>query len=92
MAKFEFVEWLLSWLLEERDYSFEWDSGNKTKSRSKHGIETSEIEEVFKSRPAIPLGVQTLPAVPEERLAVLLSDQLSRVSFSMWFLQLEMGG
>lgn len=71
MAKFKFVEWLLSWMLETQDFSFEWDAGNKSKSKSKHGIETTEIEEVFALGLAIPLGVQITPKVDEERLAVV---------------------
>lgn len=71
MAKFKFVEWLLSWMLETQDFSFEWDSGNKSKSKSKHGIETVEIEEIFILGLAIPLGVQVEPEVDEERLAVV---------------------
>lgn len=71
MAKFLFIEWLLTWLLEKQDHQFEWDSGNQTKSRSKHGIETKEIEEVFKSGLAVPLGVQISPKVSEERLGIV---------------------
>ena len=71
MAKFKFVEWLLSWMLERTEFSFEWDSGNQTKSKNKHGIETAEIEEIFSTGLAIPLGVQVSPEVGEERLGVV---------------------
>lgn len=86
MAKFKFVEWLLAWLLESRDYSFEWDSGNKSKNKNKHGIETSEIEEVFESGLAIPLGIQVSPKVEEERLGLVgptLEGRLLHVVFTI---------
>ena len=86
MAKFEFVQWLLSWLLENRDYSFEWDSGNKNKSKTKHGLETYEIEEIFKTGLAIPLGVQISPPVDEERLGIVgptLDGKLIHVVFTL---------
>lgn len=71
MATFEFVEWLLVWLFETRDYNFQWDKGNQTKNKSKHGIETTDIEEVFCSKLAIPLGIQVSPVVQEERLGIV---------------------
>jgi uncharacterized DUF497 family protein len=71
MAKFVFVEWLLYWLMANRDPLFDWDFGNMTKSKAKHGIETFEIEAVFSSPLSIPLGVQVEPKVIEERLALL---------------------
>ena len=71
MAKFKFVEWLFSWMLETESFSFEWDSGNQSKSKSKHGVETVEIEEVFTLGLAIPQGIQTSPKTEEERLAVI---------------------
>jgi uncharacterized DUF497 family protein len=86
MAKFKFVEWLLSWLIETEEFGFEWDSGNKTKNKNKHGVETFEIEQIFKSRLAIPLGVQISPEVDEERLAVVgptLEGRLLHIVFTL---------
>ena len=71
MAIFRFVEWLLLWLFETDSFEFEWDLGNKTKSKTKHGVTTTEVEEVFTLGLAIPLGVQVSPEVEEERLAVV---------------------
>ncbi len=44
MAQWEFVEWLLFWILETSHFVFEWDEGNSTKSAKKHGVETNEIK------------------------------------------------
>ncbi|MDE0151429.1 MAG: hypothetical protein OXK80_02885 [Bdellovibrionales bacterium] len=63
MALFKFVEWLLIWLFENDEFSFEWDKGNQSKNKQKHGIETKEIEEVFKSKLVVPLGVQVAPVI-----------------------------
>ena len=71
MAVFKFVEWLLIWLFENDNFSFEWDQGNQSKNKQKHGIETEEIEEVFKSRLVVPLGMQVTPVIEEERLGVI---------------------
>ena len=71
MATFEFIEWLLVWLFETSDFSFQWDKGNQTKNKSKHDIEITDIEEVFNSRLVIPLGIQVSPAVKEERLGIV---------------------
>lgn len=46
MAQWEFVEWLLFWLLETSHFEFEWDQWNRTKSAAKHGISTEEVEAV----------------------------------------------
>ena len=71
MAVFKFVEWLLIWLFENEKFSFEWDKGNQIKNKQKHGIETKEIEDVFGSRLAVPLGVQVAPVIDEERLGII---------------------
>ncbi len=71
MAKFRFVTWLLDWILESESFEFVWDVGNRTKNKTKHGVETREIEEVFQKRLAIPLGIQTSPKVDEERFGII---------------------
>jgi uncharacterized DUF497 family protein len=71
MAKWEFVDWLLSWILETSHFAFEWDDGNSTKNSEKHGIEISAIETVFRSGLALPLGIQISPQVDEQRLGIV---------------------
>jgi hypothetical protein len=41
MAKWDFVEWLLLWILETSHFEFEWDIGNQSKNEEKHG--TTEV-------------------------------------------------
>lgn len=84
MAKWEFVEWLLFWILETSHFEFDWDDGNRTKNTKKHGISTDEVEAVFRSGAALPLGIQIRPPVPEQRLGLVgptLSGQLLQVAF-----------
>jgi len=86
MAKWEFVEWLLVWLLETSHFEFEWDSGNITKSASKHGVSVKKVEEVFKSKEALPLGVQIEPLFQEQRLGVVgpsFSGRLLQIAFTL---------
>lgn len=71
MAKFQFIRWLVHWLEEASGFQFEWDEGNTVKSAAKHGVTPSEVEEVFTLHQAAPLGVQTSPAVAEERLGII---------------------
>lgn len=71
MARFKFIESLLDWLFESDSFEFVWDEGNRTKNKTKHGVETKEIEEVFLGRLAIPLGVQVWPETDEERLGII---------------------
>lgn len=84
MAQWEFVDWLLSWILETSHFEFEWDRGNLTKSRAKHGIHPEEVEAVFRSGKALPLGVQIQPVTPEQRLGVVgpaLSGRVLQIAF-----------
>lgn len=71
MALFEFVEWLLHWLFETEDFTFEWDSGNTYKNVIKHGVQVLEVEEVFYSGSALPLGIQIRPKTSEQRLGII---------------------
>lgn len=71
MAQWEFVEWLLFWILETSHFEFEWDQGNRTKSEDKHGISTAEVEAVFRSGLALPLGIQIQPISSEQRLGLV---------------------
>lgn len=84
MAQWEFAEWLLVWLMEMTHFEFEWDSGNRTKSASKHGVSVEEVEGVFKSGSALPLGVQIKPAADEQRLGIVgpgYAGRLLQVAF-----------
>lgn len=86
MAQWEFVEWLLFWILETSHFEFEWDEGNSTKNAKKHGIETNEIEAVFRSGLALPLGIQINSSVNEQRLGIVgptLNGKLIQVAFAL---------
>ena len=58
MAKFEYVLWLVEYL-KKPFFQFQWDSGNESKSLQKHGISTTEAEEIFYDKDLLPLGIQT---------------------------------
>ena len=64
MAKFEFNVWIFKWLLEQSEFKFEWDDGNKTKSLLKHAIKCNEAESVFIYNPDLirVLGIQVSPS------------------------------
>mgnify|MGYP000947134306 CR=1 FL=1 len=84
MAQWEFVEWLLFWIMETSHFEFEWDTSNSTKNMTKHGITTDEIEHVFKSSLALPLGIQISPKSNEQRLGAVgptLNGKLLQVAF-----------
>lgn len=84
MAQWEFFEWLLFWILETNHFEFEWDHGNKSKSATKHGVSVDEVEGVFKSGVALPLGIQVSPKVDEQRLGLVgpsPSGRLLQVAF-----------
>lgn len=86
MAQWEFVEWLMFWILETSHFEFEWDKGNQSKIKEKHGISTEEIEAVFRSGAALPLGIQIRPMVEEQRLGIVgptLSGRLLQVAFTL---------
>lgn len=86
MAQWEFVEWLLFWILETSHFEFEWDKGNRSKSAIKHKISTDEVEAVFRSGMALPLGIQTSPAANEQRLGLVgptLSGRLLQIAFTL---------
>ncbi len=84
MAQWEFVDWLLFWILETSHFDFEWDTGNLTKSTRKHGIAPEEVEAVFRSGMALPLGIQIRPITSEQRLGIVgptLNGRLLQVAF-----------
>lgn len=79
MAQWEFVEWLLLWILETTHFAFEWDHGNQSKNRTKHGISIEEVESVFRSGSALPLGTQKSPPTTEQRLGAVGPDSNGRL-------------
>lgn len=84
MAQWEFVEWLLFWILETSHFEFEWDNGNRTKNLTKHDVSTEQVEAVFRSGLALPLGIQISPVVYEQRLGLVgptLNGQLLQIAF-----------
>lgn len=84
MAQWEFVEWLLFWILETSRFEFEWDKGNRTKNATKHKITIEDVEAVFRSGLALPLGIQICPPADEQRLGLVgpnLSGRLIQVAF-----------
>lgn len=86
MAQWEFVEWLMFWILETSNFEFEWDKGNQSKNKEKHNISTEEIEAVFRSGAALPLGVQISPIVNEQRLGIIgptLNGRLLQIAFTI---------
>jgi uncharacterized protein len=71
MGQFKFIIWLAYWYTQNESFDFEWDKGNSTKSSSKHGVDTAEVESVFTLRFAVPIGRQISPVVDEERLWIV---------------------
>lgn len=71
MGQFKFVLWLAYWYLQNETFEFEWDNGNFSKSSTKHGVNSDEVESVFMLRMAVPIGRQISPEVDEERLCVI---------------------
>lgn len=72
--------------LQNEVFDFEWDSGNVTKSSSKHGVTADEIESVFNLKMAVPIGRQLAPKVDEERLCVVgptLEGRMISVVFTL---------
>lgn len=75
MAQFEFVAWLVKWILEQEVFDFEWDHGNSTKSLQKHKIRAESAEQVFLNKDLlVPLGIQIAPITNEPRFGALGTD------------------
>ena len=86
MAQWEFVEWLLFWIKETSYFEFEWDKGNQSKNATKHKISVEEIEAVFRSGLALPLGIQIQPPVSEQRLGLVgptLNGRMLHLAFTL---------
>ena len=79
MAQFEFVEWLVKWILSQSDFVFDWDAGNSEKSVTKHGVSIENAEQIFKNQEVfVPLGIQVKPATNEPRFGALGMDLLGQ--------------
>lgn len=75
MAQFEFIAWLVKWILEQETFDFEWDHGNSTKSLQKHKISSESAEQVFLNKDMlVPLGIQVAPTTNEPRFGALGAD------------------
>lgn len=79
MGQFKFAVWLAYWYLQNETFEFEWDSGNSTKSKDKHGIDIEEVESVFHLRDGVTLGRQISPPVLEERLCIVGPSNTGRM-------------
>ncbi len=90
MGQFKFVLWLAYWYLQNETFQFEWDHGNFTKSSTKHGVASDEVESVFMLRMAVPIGRQISPEVDEERLCVVGPSLNGK--FIQWFSLYETDG
>lgn len=71
MAKFRFIHWLVGFLNSQSFFSFEWDQGNSSKNREKHGVSIEMIESVFQDEKFCILGQQYHPIVLEQRYGVI---------------------
>ncbi|MFN7904215.1 MAG: BrnT family toxin [Pseudobdellovibrionaceae bacterium] len=75
MAQFEFVAWLVKWILEQESFDFDWDQGNSTKSLQKHKISSASAEQAIVNRDLlVPLGIQVAPVTNEPRFGALGTD------------------
>lgn len=84
MAKWAFVEWLLAWILERTRLEFEWDDGNRTKSKTTHDVSIEEAESGVRFKRAVPLGVQIQPVLKEQRFGLIglgTSGRVLQVAF-----------
>ncbi len=71
MGQFQFAIWLFYWYQQAREFEFEWDRGNSSKSALKHGVDSDEVESLFDLKLGIPIGRQFSPVVSEERLCII---------------------
>mgnify|MGYP003590383049 CR=1 FL=1 len=79
MAQFKFALWLAYWYLENSLFVFEWDRGNSTKSFLKHGVSQDEVESMFTLRLGVPIGIQVVPEVNEDRMCIVGPSDTGRM-------------
>jgi uncharacterized protein len=71
LAKFQFVDWLVSFLESQDYFLFEWDQGNSSKNLNKHCLGTEDIEACFADRNILVLGQQYQPETKEGRYGII---------------------
>lgn len=81
MAKFEFLQWLVTFFEASDFFVFQWDSGNALKSEEKHGVTVEQIESCFQDDKIMVLGIQISPPSDEERYGILAKDLNGEVIF-----------
>ena len=81
MAKFKFVYWLLEFLQSKTDFTFDWDEGNLTKSKDKHGVTTDLVESCFEDCNLLALGEQYQPKVEEDRYGIIAKSIAGEIYF-----------
>jgi uncharacterized DUF497 family protein len=87
VAQWTFLDWLLVWILETSYFEFDWDAGNSTKNSTKHDLLIEEIEFVFRSGKALPLGLQIAPDTGDEQRYGIVGpnseNRLIQVAFTL---------
>lgn len=81
MAKFKFIYWLVEFVLSTENFIFDWDGGNSTKSKDKHGITVDIVESAFSDENLLALGEQFQPIVNESRYGVIAKSIDSNILF-----------
>jgi len=74
VAKFKYIQWLMTFLEAYDFFVFEWDAGNSNKSEDKHGVNLEQIESCFIDEKIMPLGIQFEPEVKEDRYGIIAKD------------------
>lgn len=70
-----------------REKLFQWDDGNLTKSKDKHGISKVECEEIFYDEDILLLGRQVAPVHQEIRYGVIGSTIEKKILFCSFTLR-----
>jgi uncharacterized DUF497 family protein len=82
VAKFGIDEWIILWLLDQDDFAFQWDTGNRTKNYEKHKITCEEAESIFKNKLEMrALGTQITPVVDEIRYGAFGKTDTQKIVF-----------
>lgn len=81
MAKFKYIQWLISFLEAFDIFTFDWDVGNSLKSEEKHDVTIEQIESCFLDERILSLGIQIEPEVKEDRYGVIARDYDGKILF-----------
>jgi len=81
MAKFKYIQWLVSFLEAFEIFTFDWDTGNSLKSEMKHGVNIEQIESCFLDERVLPLGIQIEPEHKEDRYGIIARDYDGKILF-----------